>query len=462
MTQLNLNWARAVLSIAIALSSGGAFCQTAPAAADHLLSVKDCVRTALERNPTTAAMLHAERGASARVGLNKSAYWPTADVAGSLQRSYSEPTGGSSRGGLLFNSATSTSDNATLSAQYTIWDSGRRKAAVQGAQASYAASGANYISTVQNLAQSVETAFYTLQGAQWALEVAKDTLKQADFQLDMAKARNDVGLVPRSDVLKAATAQADARLGIIQAEAALSSTRSSLATLMGLPSDSDLQIEPANREFTPPPLPDWASNWVRAQSALPEIRAAFQNTESFRYAYQGAKAAYLPTVTANGTAGLFDAGTWPNRQEWSASVTLRVPVFTGFARKYQALQAQEAWESSKSDLQSTILAAEQSAYAARIALNAAIEAVPAAEAFVASARENSDVADGQYKNGLGSMLEVNDALAALSSAKYRLISARLSVATAMIAWRRATGGDLLEGVEVPPTVPQRPEGEKKP
>ncbi len=149
----------------------------------------------------------------------------------------------------------------------------------------------------------------------------------------MAKARNDVGLVARSDVLKAATTQADARLSVIQAEALLSTSRASLATDMGLPSDSNLQIVPANREFTPPQLPDWASNWARAQTDLPEIKAAFQSTESFRYAYLGAKAAYLPTVTANGTAGLFDTGNWPNRQEWSASVTLRVPVFTGFAQK---------------------------------------------------------------------------------------------------------------------------------
>ncbi len=81
---------------------------------------------------------------------------------------------------------------------------------------------------------------------------------------------------------------------------------------------------------------------------------------------------------------------------------------------------------------------------------------------MASAQENLDVANGQYKNGLGSMLEVNDALAALSSAKYRLISARLSVATAMIAWKRATGMDLLEGIDVPSISPQHPDGEQKP
>jgi outer membrane protein TolC len=450
------------MGLALCMSLQSVFGQEDFIPKDQALSVKDCVRMAMERNPATAAVLHSGRSSLARVGLNQSAYWPTADFSGSLQRSYSEPAGGSSRSGLLFNSATSTSDSARLSAQYTIWDSGQRRASVGSAQATYEASSANYIATVQDLAQAVETAFYTVQGARWAVEVSRDTLRQADFQLDMARARNDVGLAPRSDVLKAATAQADARLAVIQTDSMLSTSRSNLATLMGLPSDSDLQIESANREFSLPPIPDWTSNWVRAQSALPEIRAAFQNTESFRYAYLGAKAAYRPTVTANANAGLFDAGAWPDRQEWSAGVTLRVPVFTGFARKYQTLQAQEAWESSKSELQSTILAAERNAYSSRIALNEAIESVPAAEAYVASAQENSDVANGQYKSGLGSMLEVNDALAALSSARYRLISARLSVATAMIAWKRATGVDLLEGIEVQSIVLQRPEGEQKP
>lgn len=449
----------ALLSLALCASRAQS---PSPPLPDHPLALMECVRVAVEQNPSAASLLHSGKGALARIGSSQVPYWPTVNLSGFLQRSYSEAQGGSSRQAFLFSSSTTTSTDASLSAQYTVWDSGQRKAAVGGAKASYLAADSRFQATVQDLALSVQTAYFNLQGAQWALQVAQDTLKQADFHLDMAKARNDVGLAPRSDVLKAATAQADAQLSVIQARSGVDTTRSSLASLMGLPADTPVQIEAAPRDAPLPPLPEWAPAWERALGTLPELREARENTESFRFEYLGAKAAYRPTVSANGTAGLFNAGSWPDRNEWSAGLTLRIPLFTGFAAKYQTLQAKEAWEGSKADEQTALLTAQSKAFSARIALDEAIQSVTAAQAFLASAQENSDVAEGQYKSGLGSMLDVVDAATALASAKLRLVSARLSVATARAAWERATGEDLLEGVELPSTNPQHAFGDLKP
>lgn len=453
---------RALLGLALCLAMGASFGQSDPPALDHPLSLKECVRIAVEQNPDIASALHSGRSALARVGSSKASYWPSVDFGASLRRSYSEPEGSQSRQGLIFSSQTTTATDASLSAQYTIWDSGQRKAAVQGAGSSYRASDARYSATVQDLALSVQSAYFTLQGALWALQVSEDTLKQADFHLDMAQARNGVGLAPRSDVLKAATAQADARLGVIQAQSLVDATRSNLASLMGLAADSPLQIEPAPKDAELPDLPPWFPGWERAKATLPELRAAFETAESLRFSYLEAKAAYRPTVAATGTAGLFDAGSWPDRQEWSAGLVLRIPVFTGFARKYQVLQAREAWEGSKADEQSALLAAESKAYSARITLNQAIQSVSAAKAYLASAQENSDVAEGQYNSGLGSMLDVVDAATALSSAKLRLIQARLNVALAQAAWERSTGLDLLDGLSPTPTAPLSKNGDTKP
>ena len=82
---------------------------------------------------------------------------------------------------------------------------------------------------------------------------------------------------------------------------------------------------------------------------------------------------------------------------------------------------------------------------------ASLAAAKAAETLVKSAVENADVAEGQYKNGLGSMTNVVDATTALQNAKYQLVSARLSVLTAQAAWDRTTGVDLLQGAELPST-----------
>lgn len=464
MTSKARNRAQALLAPALFFCAGAAFCQTAPPSPsmDHPLSLQECVRIAVEQNPSAAAALHSGRSALARIGSSKAAYYPTLDLAGSLQRSYAESQGGTGRKGLLFTAATSTSTDASLSAQYTLWDSGARKAAVGEASASYQSSDAQYLATAQDLALSVQTAYFNLQGAQWALQVSRDTLKQADFHLDLAQARNDVGLAPRSDVLKAATAQADARLQVIQAESLVATTRSNLCVLMGLAADLPLQILEAPRDAVLPALPEWMPAWERAKAVLPELRASAQSTESFRFGYLSAKAAYLPTVDLSGNAGLFDTGNWPDRQEWSAGVVIRIPIFTGFARKYQIIQARESWESAKLNYQTALLSAESKAYSARIALNEAIQSVGAAKAYLASAQENSDVAEGQYQNGLGSMLDVVDAATALSSAKLRLIQARLSVATARASWDRATGVDMLEGAQLASTGNQGPEGDVKP
>jgi outer membrane protein len=438
--------ARALGGLFGLLVSGALLAQSPSALPDHPLTLKECVRIAVTNNPGIASSLHSGRASLARVGTSRSAYYPTVNFGADLSRSYLEPNGRSSGGG-----SGQTSDSASLSAQYTLWDSGQRRASVGGADATYQASDARFQSAAQDLASAVQTAYFNVQGALWALQVSQDTLKQNDFHLDMAKARNEVGLAPRSDVLKAATAQADARLSVILAESALASARSNLAILMGMPADATIQIEAAERDAPLPALPDWASGWERAKGTLPELRAARETAEASRFALLETKASYLPTVTADGGLGLVDAGNWPDRKQWSVGVSLRIPVFTGFARKFQILQARESWEGSKADLQSTALAAESAAYGARIALNRAIQSVEAAKAYMESAQENSDVAEGQYKNGLGAMLDVVDASTDLSSAKLRLISARLTVATARVAWDRATGTDLLEGADLPST-----------
>jgi outer membrane protein len=449
--------AKTALGLALLLGAGVRIGAAPPVPPDRPLTLKECVRTALANNPGIASSLHSGRASLARVGSSRSAYYPTVDFGAGLSRSYLEPQGFSAGGG-----AGQTSDSASLSAQVTIWDSGQRKASVGGADASYQASDARFQSAAQDLASSVQSAYFTVQGARWALTVSQDTLKQADFHLDLAKARNEVGLAPRSDVLKAATAQADARLSVIQAESALATARSNLAILMGMPADFPIEVEMAERDAPLPALPDWAMGWERAKETLPELRAARMTTESSRFSLLEAQASYMPTVTADGGVGLLDAGNWPDRRQWSVGISLRVPVFTGYARKFQILQAKESWEGSKADLRSSLLSAEGAAYSARISLNRSIQSVEAAKAYLASAQENSDVAEGQYQNGLGSMLDVVDAATELSSAKLRLVSARLSVATAQVAWERATGTDLLEGADLPSTQSPSPDGDARP
>ncbi len=423
------------------------------------LSLQDCLKIALNGNPNLQAFLHSGRAALARVGGSRSAYWPNLSANGGMTRGYAESSGT----GVLGSSSPYTSDYAQLQGQYTLWDSGVRKSSVGSVEASYKASDATYRATAQDLALQVESSYYALEGAMWSFQVAQDTRKQTQFHLEMARAQNKVGLVPMSDVLQAETADANAALAEIQAESTITSNRASLAVLMGWSADASFEIERMDASAPLPSLPDWASGKDRALSGLPEIEAAFQNSEALRFSLKQAKASYMPSVTLDGNYGRQDAGSWPNLETWSLGFTFHVPIFTGFARKYQVLQATEAWEGSKMSLQSTKLVSEKSAYDARVQLQTALKSVDAARALVRSAQENADVAEGQYKNGLGSMTNVVDATTSLNSAKLQLVSARLSSLTALATWNRTTGLDLLEGASLPSTSePSERTGDAKP
>lgn len=72
------------------------------------------------------------------------------------------------------------------------------------------------------------------------------------------------------------------------------------------------------------------------------------------------------------------------------------------------------------------------------------QAVQASEKLVASAEESARVAEGEYKNGTGFIIELIDAQTARTIAKTRLVQARLDWYTAIARFERAVGRTLAE------------------
>jgi len=76
------------------------------------------------------------------------------------------------------------------------------------------------------------------------------------------------------------------------------------------------------------------------------------------------------------------------------------------------------------------------------------QAIDAAGRFVASAEENARVAEGEYKNGVGSIIALIDAQNNRSVARTRLVQAQLDWYTAMAQFERAVGRTLAQESEV--------------
>ncbi len=402
----------------------------------RILGLAQCIKIALERNPETQIAWQASRSAAAGVGQARAGYMPAADFSA-----------GANRGDLVsLDSQQDTGAADTFEAgfgvRYLLFDGGARSAGLEGAESELLKVNFQHNTTLQNVALAVEEAYYQLLAAKELERVAEQTSHQTQYHLDVARARYKNGMVAKSDVLKAETGKAEADLGLVRARSQVRVTRGRLANAMGLnPSKSfavaELPQDPHQRE-----LADIKKLMAEATSSRPELRSALAGIESGRMNVKAAEASYWPEVTLNADYGWRDRTFAPERDEWSLGVGITLPLFDGFDRGYTKLRAKSELARTVAEHEKLLRGVELEVWTAYSRLIEADQAIEASQALVASAEESARVAEGEYKNGTGSIIEVTDAQTSRTSANVRLVQARLDWYTAMARLERAVGRTL--------------------
>jgi outer membrane protein len=123
------------------------------------------------------------------------------------------------------------------------------------------------------------------------------------------------------------------------------------------------------------------------------------------------------------------------------------PLFTGFDRNYQVHRSKSDLARAIAERESLLQGVELEVWTAYQRVIESSQAIDAAGRFVASAEENARVAEGEYKNGVGSIIALIDAQNSRSVARTRLVQAQLDWHTAMAQFERAVGRTLATGGE---------------
>jgi len=405
---------------------------------DGNLTLAECIHTALEHNPRTRGSWQSTRAAAARVGEQRAAYLPSVDVTAETMRGKSVSLESEKE------AAARTTYAGSIDVGYLLFDGGARQAGVRGAEAALLEADFIHNTTLQDVALAVEEAYYELLGAQWFLKVADETVKQTQYHVDLARARHDAGVVTRADVLKAETQRAEAELGVVRGRNGIQIAKGGLARAMGITVSSAFEIaelpEPMQREE----LPRTEELLDEAARQRPELQAALARIDENRAEVAAARARYWPTLGARFDAGLKDTDFPPEREEWSAGVVLSYPLFDGFERSYLVQRAQFELARAMADHAELLQGVELEVWTAYWRLIEAAEAVEAAGKFVASAEESARLAEGEYKSGVGSIIDLIDAQTTRTEARTRLVQARLDWYTAKARFERAVGRALAD------------------
>jgi len=167
----------------------------------------------------------------------------------------------------------------------------------------------------------------------------------------------------------------------------------------------------------------------KARAARPDLAAARLEADQAAARIRSARARGLPTLSLGASASrtYYDPATYADYGDsWSARLMLGVPLFTGFETRYSTEKAKQdaAASAARADTleQQVILEVWTSYYG----LKTATELVATSRDLLASAEQSERVAMGRYQEGVGTILDLLAAQAALADARAEEILARSS------------------------------------
>jgi len=425
-------------------SAGGATSQPSADLSGRTLTLADCIRVALERNPRTAASWQTARSAAARVGQSRSAYLPTVGFIGDAARA--NPAALDNKA----DSGTQNTFDAMFGVRYLLFDGGGRDAQLMASKQDLLAANFRHNTVLQDVALTVEQAYYNLLAARQLREVAQETVKQTEYHVAVAEARHKVGVTTKSDVLQAQTEKANADLSFVRADGALRLTRGQLANVMGLHVSQTVEIALPQlpQDIHRIELADIEQLLEEAAATRPELKTALAQVEVQRAAVKSAEARYWPSVTTSAGVGWTGRTFPPGMGQWNLGLGVDWPLFTGFDRNYQLIRSKSDLARAIAEREGLLQGVELEVWTAYQRTIEAGQAIDAASRFVASAEENARVAEGEYKNGVGFIIVLIDAQTARSTARTQLVRARLDWYTAMAQFERAIGQTLARGSDV--------------
>jgi outer membrane protein TolC len=342
----------------------------------------------------------------------------------------------------------SASTLAAISVDQQVYDFGRiaAQAAVADALAEAAHQSAFDVALQAQL--GVEEAYHAVLAAKEVIGATEDAYKRALTHRDYAKAGVKSGLRPPIDLTRAQADVAQLEVRRIRALSGLDAARAALAASIGA-DEPTVDARPAPEGETP--MPAFAEALKVAGERNPEVARAVAKLRAQEAETRAVTRELAPNVFA--TAGLsgraggaaptsggvpYGEGWLPDVGNWHAGLVLQWNAFDAMVlARRSASQAREEVARADVDLARTQVALE--AERAYLDLDAASRALPGLAAALDAARANQAQAEARFKAGLGTIVELADAEALLTSAQLELAIGQFGVARARAALARALG-----------------------
>jgi len=402
------------------------------------LTLAECISLALRYNPQVRISWQQARAAAATVGQARAAYLPQLDLQATARRVQ--------RRFILAGEANviDSTYQVTFGVKQLLLDFGARKGTLGAARAALESANFMHNSTMLDVALDTELKYYQLLAAQSVLDVANKAVEQRMRHVKLAQQRYQAGMGRMVEVLQAQSKEADAEQDAVQARSQVRIFRGRLASSMGLPVTTPIEIVPISETTYTLQTRDIQKLLAMAARNRPKLKAAVAEVNRLRQALRVHRAGRWPELTGSGSYGWRDTKAFPDtgNDEWDIAAVLKVPLFRGFQQTYKIREAAANLDAAISNYERSLRDVELEVWEGYSGVIQADEAIRAAEASVSAAQESLNVIESGYKQGRATIVELIDAQTDLTRALFRRVKTRLDWHVAVARLERAVGKGL--------------------
>ncbi len=327
-------------------------------------------------------------------------------------------------------------------ASYELDLFGRVRSLNRSALEQYLSSGEANRSARLALVSEVATQYLTERALLEQISLSEQTLGATSKTYDLMKQRVDAGDASELDVQSVNTQVQTAKVNLANYRQQLAQTRNALTLLVGGPLPGNLpkggSLGDRLLDDLSPGLPS------QLLTRRPDIREAEHNLYAAKANIDAARAAFFPSVTLTGNAGiasnsfsnLFQNGSGA----WLFAPQINVPIFTGGRLRANLDAARIRREIEVAQYEKAIQTAFREVADALVARRGLNERISATEALVAAQQKRFELADARYQQGVDSYFQVLNAQQDLYAARQSLIQLRLGRMANRVTLYKALGG----------------------
>ena len=349
---------------------------------------------------------------------SKSLYLPTLSLEADVSNHDIETLGVKSDGN---------SNSVSLSASQLLYDFGKSTSKIEASTQNTEASKKELDSTNASIVLKVKKAYYDILNKHALIKVAQESVKIDSFQLYQAEEYFKAKVKTKIDVTNAALQLSNSKMDLLRAEFNLKKANAKLITLL---SQENISVTMIHQDIEV--LAQEVKNDIYHLETL--LKTAHKNRDelmmyihlekALHSNYKSASSDFYPTINLTGSyqdSNSNDIASLDINQ-FTAGIYLKWELFSGFRTNATKKEALNELQNIQEQLKELKLSITENVTNAYFDIEQNKQSIDIALQSIGLAMENLELAQERYKNGLNSLVELNDAKLDFITAKNELVN----------------------------------------